>query len=69
MLGNVVNLASRLQGQAAAGEILLSESTYAQVAGQFPGLAVRSVELKGVEGITKCHVLDTVVISDGSGSG
>ncbi len=68
VLGSVVNLASRIQGQAASGEILLSESTYEQVAEQFPGLAVRSLELKGVEGVTSCRVLDAAVVSDGSKS-
>jgi adenylate cyclase len=68
VLGNVVNLASRLQGEAAAEEILLTEPTYEQIAVQFPGLAVRSFELKGIEGITRCRVLDTVAAREGSDS-
>jgi class 3 adenylate cyclase len=47
VLGDTVNVAARLQGAAAAGEILMSEETYRQVAGGFPDLPPRDIELKG----------------------
>lgn len=47
VLGDTVNVAARLQGSAAAGEILVTEETYAQVAAKFPNLARREIELKG----------------------
>jgi adenylate cyclase len=47
VLGDTVNVAARLQGAAAAGEILVTEETYAQVAAKFPDLQPRAIELKG----------------------
>jgi adenylate cyclase len=48
-VGPVVNLASRLQGAARPGEVLVTESVYERVATQFPH-ATRSVhQLKGLE--------------------
>jgi adenylate cyclase len=47
VLGDTVNVAARLQGAAAAGEILLTEETYAAVEPQFPAAPRRALELKG----------------------
>jgi adenylate cyclase len=47
VLGDTVNVAARLQGAAAAGEILVTEDTYSQVAAEFPGIPSREIELKG----------------------
>lgn len=47
VLGDTVNVAARLQGAAAAGEILITEETYAHVAARFPGVSGRAIELKG----------------------
>jgi len=47
VLGDTVNVAARLQGAAAAGEILLTEESYAPVAEQFRDAAKRELELKG----------------------
>jgi adenylate cyclase len=47
VIGDTVNVAARLQGAAAAGEVLMSEETYRQVAGGFPDLPPRDIELKG----------------------
>jgi adenylate cyclase len=47
VLGDTVNVAARLQGAAAAGEILLTEETYAHVAGIFPDVPSHEIELKG----------------------
>ena len=46
-VGDVVNLAARLQGKAAAGEILVSRESYAETAGDFPDAHAESVVLKG----------------------
>jgi hypothetical protein len=46
-IGDVVNLAARLQGKARAGEILIDRDVYAQVATELPDLAPESLELKG----------------------
>ncbi len=54
-LGDAVNLASRLQGEATPGEVLLAEETHAVVDGLFPVDQVRSVELKGVKGETGAY--------------
>ncbi|MBI2320540.1 MAG: adenylate/guanylate cyclase domain-containing protein [Chloroflexi bacterium] len=48
-VGSVVNLASRLQGAAEAGEVLVTEEVYREVADLFPAAEARSYHLKGVE--------------------
>lgn len=46
-IGDVVNQAARLQAQARAGEIVVSERVYGTVAGDYPGLEPESLSLKG----------------------
>jgi adenylate cyclase len=48
-IGDTVNVASRLQGAAAPGEILITEELYALAAQEFGNLAARTVTLKGKE--------------------
>lgn len=57
VLGDTVNTAARLQGAAAAGEILLSENTYAAIAEGFPDAARRDLELKGKSGTVAARVI------------
>jgi adenylate cyclase len=47
VLGDTVNVAARLQGAAAPGEILVTEETYAHVETEFPNAPSRELELKG----------------------
>jgi len=46
-IGDVVNLAARLEGQAHGGEVVVDEPVYRQVAAQFPNLRPETVDLKG----------------------
>lgn len=46
-IGDVVNTAARLQGEASPGEVLVMEETYLPVADQFPDAPQRTLELKG----------------------
>ena len=46
-LGDTVNTASRLASSAAPGEVLLSESVYADMAGEWPDLEIRTLALRG----------------------
>ena len=48
LVGDTVNLASRLQGQAGAGEILATEEVYATVQAAFPNAQRREWQLKGI---------------------
>jgi class 3 adenylate cyclase len=48
VLGNHVNLASRLAGRAVAGQILISDRTYAAVRELVVAREIDQVELKGV---------------------
>ncbi len=50
VLGDTVNVAARLQGAAAPGEVLVAEETFAQVEQQFPNATRRELELKGKSG-------------------
>lgn len=56
-LGDVVNTAARLQAEAGAGELFLSESVYAAVAAQFPRLELRTLTLRGKEAPVPVRVL------------
>jgi class 3 adenylate cyclase len=59
ILGSIVNLANRLCGQAAAGEVLLSAELAEAVASAFPALACRKLELKGFAGPQICYLAAT----------
>lgn len=56
-LGDTVNTAARLQGQAGPGELLISEELYATVADRFPGAERRSLALRGREAPVDARVL------------
>ena len=47
VLGDTVNVAARLQGAAARGEILISQDTYRAIAMAFPDARRRELDLKG----------------------
>ena len=47
VLGDTVNVAARLQSEAASGEILISQETYAPVAADFPHAKRHALALKG----------------------
>ena len=49
IIGPVVNTASRIQGAAKAGEILVSKEVYQLVADLFPNSESRVSPLKGIE--------------------
>jgi adenylate cyclase len=48
MVGDTINIASRLQGEAAAGEVLLTQDAYDAVRATFPRSERREHELKGI---------------------
>ena len=56
-IGGTVNLAARLEGQAVAGEILLSPETAALVPALAAGAPVRSLILKGIAQPVPAQVL------------
>jgi adenylate cyclase len=56
-IGDTVNVASRLQGAAAPGEILLTEELSALAAREFGDLASRTLSLKGKAEPTRVSVL------------
>ena len=51
----MVNLASRIQGAAQSGEILVSDEVYAQLAGRIPSSGERDVQLKGIDDPVQLH--------------
>lgn len=56
-LGDTVNTAARLQAEAAAGEVVLSETLYPEVAGRHPSLKERRLTLRGREEPLSVRVL------------
>ena len=57
VLGDVVNVASRLQGHASAGEVLLAERTYERLGETYQSVDERQLKLKGKAGTTRVWVL------------
>ena len=57
IIGPVVNMASRIQGAAEAGEILASQEVYAHVAAKYPNSRSRDHRLKGIEAPVTVHPL------------
>jgi adenylate cyclase len=60
-VGSVVNLASRLQGAARPGEVLVTQPVYERVAEQFPNAPKRVCQLKGLEQPVNAWVLKSGV--------
>jgi adenylate cyclase len=58
-LGDVVNTASRLQGQASGGQIVMSEEVYGPIATRFPKARSVELELKGKMAPFIAYVVDT----------
>ena len=48
MVGDSINIASRLQGQAAPGEVLVTEEVYKAINAAFPGAMRAEYSLKGI---------------------
>lgn len=59
VLGDAVNTAARLMNQAAPNQILLTESLYQAIAGEFCCTALPPVKLKGKSGLTPIYALDS----------
>jgi adenylate cyclase len=57
VIGPVVNMASRIQAAAKAGEILTSREVYQRVADTFPRVESRECQLKGIESPVTVHPL------------
>jgi class 3 adenylate cyclase len=57
VLGDTVNVAARLQGAAASGEILVSEETYTHIESRFPNASRRDLELKGKSDRVQARVI------------
>jgi adenylate cyclase len=58
-LGDVVNTAARLQGQAAGGQIVMSEEVFGPIASRFPGSKPVEFQLKGKAEPVVAYVVDT----------
>ena len=59
-IGSIVNLASRLQGAAASGEILITEDVYKHVENDFPNLQSKAISLKGIDKPVTSFVIDNM---------
>lgn len=57
VIGEVVNLGSRLQGVAKSGEVVLSQAVYEKVVHAFPGIPAQSFCLKGIDQPVSAYVL------------
>jgi len=57
IIGSVVNLASRIQGAANLGEVLVTEAVYRKVQDLFPQAEIRTFQLKGIDEPVNGYVL------------
>ena len=57
MVGDTINIAARLQGQAAAGEVLVTEDAYRPIGAAFPGAKRTEYLLKGISQPVAAHRL------------
>ncbi len=57
MVGDTINIAARLQGQAAPGEILVTEDAYQPINRAFPGVMRAEYLLKGIAHPVAAHRL------------
>jgi hypothetical protein len=57
IIGPVVNMASRIQGEAKPGDILVTEEVYGQVADIFPASGSCTYQLKGIDNPVKAYTL------------
>ena len=57
VMGDVVNIAARLQGEAAPGEILATERAYQEVRTAFPNAQERVLEIKGIKEPVRAYSL------------
>lgn len=57
-IGDVVNTASRLQGTAKAGQVIMSERVFQEVADRYPDAPRVELELKGKSEPVPAHVLE-----------
>jgi adenylate cyclase len=63
IIGPVVNTASRIQGAAKAGEVLVSQEVYQLVADLFPNSESRVCQLKGIEQpLTLYHLMSRAAL-------
>jgi adenylate cyclase len=57
MVGDSINIASRLQGKAATGEILVTDTAYKSISAAFPGAVRVEYLLKGISHPVAAHRL------------
>ena len=57
MVGDTINIAARLQGQAAPGEVLVTEDAYKTISAAFPGAMRAEYLLKGIAQPVAAHRL------------
>lgn len=57
VIGEVVNMSSRLQGAAKPGELALSEAIYEKVNNVYPGIEPQAFDLKGIDRPVTAYVL------------
>jgi adenylate cyclase len=55
VIGDAVNLASRLCANAAGGQILISDSTFREINGRFPARRLESIRVKGKAAPVEIH--------------
>ena len=58
VMGDVANIASRLQGMAGPGEIIVTEEVYEHVQSEYPDAQKRELDLKGISHPVVAYMLE-----------
>lgn len=62
-IGDVVNTASRLQHEAQAGQIVMSDAVFAPLADRYPDARSTELELRGKAEPVRAHIVDVLGVS------
>ena len=59
-VGSAINLAARIEGHTGADEVMISDSTFGDVADRVQVATVREVDAKGFDGKVRIHLVTAI---------
>ena len=64
-IGNTVNIAARLEGQAKAGEVVISQAVYDRLKGRIHAVSLGKRNLKGITGESEIYRVERIYENTG----
>jgi adenylate cyclase len=62
-VGSAINLAARIENHSGAGEVMISDATYLEVAKRITIAETREIEAKGFDGLVPIHLAVSIDVS------